>query len=100
MELQQGFLSDAAGLEHPGSFDVIENPLNWQLACVIYDECISRARQGTLYISTSLDCHSPEGNPSVADFRRHFSVARVAMCRALWNFRQVLLISQKYSALL
>lgn len=54
VELEQDFLLEAAGLEHPMSLDIGEiwdyrDPLSWQLARVIYDECISRAPQGTLY---------------------------------------------------
>jgi AraC family transcriptional regulator len=78
--LERDFLLGAAGFEHPASFDIGEtwdyrDPLSWQLAGVIYDECISRAPQGILYTETAatllamhlvrnLDCHSPEGDPS------------------------------------
>jgi AraC family transcriptional regulator len=58
VELEQDFLLEAAGLEHPMSLDIGEiwdyrDPLSWQLARVIYDECISRAPQGTLYSETA-----------------------------------------------
>jgi AraC family transcriptional regulator len=58
MELQPDFVLGAAGLETSVSFDVIEtwdyrDPLSWQLARVIYDECIGRAPQGTLYTETA-----------------------------------------------
>jgi AraC family transcriptional regulator len=58
VELERDFLLGAAGFEHPASFDVGEtwdyrDPLSWQLAGVIYDECISRAPQGTLYTETA-----------------------------------------------
>ena len=58
VELEQDFLLEAAGLEHPMSLDIGEiwdykDPLSWQLARVIYDECISRAPQGTLYTETA-----------------------------------------------
>jgi AraC family transcriptional regulator len=58
MELQPDFVLGAAGLETSVSFDVIEtwdyrDPLSWQLARVIYDECISRAPQGTLYTESA-----------------------------------------------
>jgi AraC family transcriptional regulator len=58
MELQPDFVLGAAGLETSVSFDVIEtwdyrDPLSWQLARVIYDECLSRAPQGTLYTETA-----------------------------------------------
>jgi AraC family transcriptional regulator len=58
VELERDFLLSAAGFEHPVSLDVVEtwdyrDPLSWQLARVIYDECISRAPQGTLYPETA-----------------------------------------------
>ena len=58
MELQPDFVLGAAGLETSVSFEVIEtwdyrDPLSWQLARVIYDECLSRAPQGTLYTETA-----------------------------------------------
>jgi AraC family transcriptional regulator len=58
VELQPNFVLRAAGLETSVSFDVIEtfdyrDPLSWQLARVIYDECISHAPQGTLYTETA-----------------------------------------------
>src|SRR5258708_17552874 len=58
VELERDFLLGAAGFEHPVSFDIVEtwdykDPLSWQLARVIYDECISRAPQGTLYTETA-----------------------------------------------
>ncbi len=58
MELQPDFVLGAAGLETSGNFEVIEawdyrDPLSWQLARVIYDECISRVPQGTLYVETA-----------------------------------------------
>jgi AraC family transcriptional regulator len=58
VELGQDFLLAAAGFEHPVSFDFAEtwdyqDPLSWQLARVIYDECISRAPQGALYTETA-----------------------------------------------
>jgi AraC family transcriptional regulator len=58
VELGRDFVSAAAAFEGPVNFDVIEtwdykDPLSWQLARVIYDECISRAPQGTLYTETA-----------------------------------------------
>jgi AraC family transcriptional regulator len=58
MELQPDFVLSAVGLEVPVNFDIIEtwdyrDPLSWQLARVIYDECVSRAPQGTLYAETA-----------------------------------------------
>jgi AraC family transcriptional regulator len=58
LELQPDFVLGAMGLEALVSFDIIEtwdyrDPLSWQLARVIYDECISRAPQGTLYTETA-----------------------------------------------
>src|SRR5258706_10158729 len=54
VELQPDFVLGAAGFEPSVRFDVIEtwdygDPLSWQLARVIYDECTSRAPQGSLY---------------------------------------------------
>ena len=58
VELQPDFVLAAMGLETSVSFDVIEawdysDPLSWQLACVINDECVSHAPQGTLYVETA-----------------------------------------------
>jgi AraC family transcriptional regulator len=58
VELQPDFVVDAAGLETSASFDVVEtwdyrDPLSWQLARVIYDECASRTPQGILYTETA-----------------------------------------------
>jgi len=58
VELGRDFVSAAAAFEGPVNFDVIEtwdykDPLSWQLARVIYDECIGRAPQGTLYTETA-----------------------------------------------
>ena len=58
VELQPDFVLGAAGCEASVRFDVIEtwdyrDPLSWQLAHVIYDECTSRAPQGTLYAETA-----------------------------------------------
>jgi AraC family transcriptional regulator len=58
VELERDFLLGAAGFEHPVSFDIGEtwdyrDPLSWQLARVLYDECISRAPRGTLYAQTA-----------------------------------------------
>jgi AraC family transcriptional regulator len=81
VELERDFLVSAAGFEPPVSLDVVEtwdyrDPLSWQLARVIYDECISRAPQGTLYTETAatllamhlvrnlIDYHPPQGDPS------------------------------------
>jgi len=58
VELQPDFVLGAAGFEPSARFDVIEtwdyrDPLSWQLARVIYDECTSRAPQGSLYAETA-----------------------------------------------
>ena len=58
VELQPDFVLGAAGCEASVRFDVIEtwdyrDPLSWQLAHVIYDECTSRAPQGSLYTETA-----------------------------------------------
>jgi AraC family transcriptional regulator len=58
IELQPDFVLAAMGLETSVSFDVIEawdysDPLSWQLARVINDECVSQAPQGTLYVETA-----------------------------------------------
>jgi AraC family transcriptional regulator len=58
IELQPDFVLAAMGLETSASFDVIEawdysDPLSWQLARVINDECVSRAPRGTLYVETA-----------------------------------------------
>jgi AraC family transcriptional regulator len=58
IELQPDFVLAAMGLETSVSFDVIEawdysDPLSWQLARVINDECVSHAPQGTLYVETA-----------------------------------------------
>ena len=58
VELQPDFVLGAAGFEPSVRFDVIEtwnyeDPLSWQLARVIYDECISRGPQGTIYLETA-----------------------------------------------
>jgi len=56
--LEMEFLASAAAFEGPVDFDVIEtwrydDPLSWQLARVIYGECISVAPQGILYTETA-----------------------------------------------
>jgi len=58
VEFERDFLLGAAAFEPPVNFDIIEtwdyrDPLSWQLARVIYDECTSRAPQGTLYADTA-----------------------------------------------
>jgi AraC family transcriptional regulator len=58
IELQPDFVLAAVGLETSASIDVIEtwdysDPLSWQLARVINDECVSHAPQGTLYVETA-----------------------------------------------
>jgi AraC family transcriptional regulator len=58
VELQPDFVLRAAGFEDSVGFDVIEtwdykDPLSWQLARLIYDECTSRTPQGTLYAETA-----------------------------------------------
>ncbi len=58
VEFERDFLLGAAAFEPPVNFDIVEtwdyrDPLSWQLARVIYDECISRAPQGTLYTETA-----------------------------------------------
>jgi AraC family transcriptional regulator len=58
IELQPDFVLAAMGLETSVNFDVIEtwdynDPLSWQLARVINDECFSHAPQGTLYVETA-----------------------------------------------
>jgi AraC family transcriptional regulator len=58
LELQPDFVSGAAGLGTSVSFDIVEtrdyrDPLSWQLARVIYGECIGRAPQGVLYTETA-----------------------------------------------
>src|SRR5882672_5400394 len=59
VELERDFLLGATGFEHPVSFDIGEtwdyrDPLSWQLARVIYDECTGRSPQGTLYAETAV----------------------------------------------
>jgi len=59
VELQPDFVRAAAGLETCLSFEIVEtwgyrDPLSWQLARVIYDECTSRAPQGILYTETAV----------------------------------------------
>jgi AraC family transcriptional regulator len=58
VELGREFVSAAAAFEGPMNFDIVEtwdykDPLSWQLARVIYDECTSGAPQGTLYTETA-----------------------------------------------
>jgi AraC family transcriptional regulator len=58
VEFERDFLLGAAAFEPPVKFDIVEtwdyrDPLSWQLARVIYDECTSRAPQGTLYADTA-----------------------------------------------
>jgi AraC family transcriptional regulator len=58
VEIERDFLLDATPFELAASFDIIEtwdyrDPLSWQLAGVIYDECTSNAPQGTLYAETA-----------------------------------------------
>jgi AraC family transcriptional regulator len=58
LELQHEFLLGAADFDGPVNFDVIEtwdysDPLSWQLARVIYDECRSGVPQGILYTETA-----------------------------------------------
>ena len=58
VEFERDFLLGAAAFEPPVNFDIVEtwdyrDPLSWQLARVIYDECTSRAPQGTLYADTA-----------------------------------------------
>jgi AraC family transcriptional regulator len=58
LELQPDFVLGAAGLGTSESFDIAEtrdyrDPLSWQLARVIYGECIGRAPQGILYTETA-----------------------------------------------
>jgi AraC family transcriptional regulator len=58
IELQPDFVLAAMGIETSVNFDVIEtwdysDPLSWQLARVINDECLSHAPQGTLYVETA-----------------------------------------------
>jgi AraC family transcriptional regulator len=59
LELEREFLLHAAALEGSVNFEVIEawnyrDPLSWQLARIIYDECTSGAPQGTLYAETAV----------------------------------------------
>jgi AraC family transcriptional regulator len=59
VEIERDFLLDAAPFELSSSFDIVEtwdyrDPLSWQLAGVIYDECTSNAPQGTLYVETAV----------------------------------------------
>src|SRR5260370_11924706 len=58
VELKRDFLLGAAGFESRVNFDIIEtwdyrDPLSWQLAGVIYDECTNGAPQGILYTETA-----------------------------------------------
>jgi AraC family transcriptional regulator len=58
VELQPEFVLGAMGFDPSVRLDVIEtwdytDPLSWQLARVIYDECTSRAPQGILYSETA-----------------------------------------------
>jgi hypothetical protein len=58
VELERNFLLGAAGFEGPVNFDISEtwdyrDPLSWQLARVIYDECTNGAPQGILYTETA-----------------------------------------------
>jgi|GEM_PF-2939767 AraC family transcriptional regulator len=59
LEIERDFLLGAAPFEPPGNLDIVEtwdyrDPLSWQLARVIYDECTSRSPQGTLYAETAV----------------------------------------------
>jgi AraC family transcriptional regulator len=56
--LEREFLAGAAAFEGPANFDVSEtwdyrDPLSWQLARLIHDECTSGAPQGILYTETA-----------------------------------------------
>jgi len=58
LELQPDFVLGAAGLGTSVSFDIAEtrdyrDPLSWQLARVIYGECIGQAPRGILYTETA-----------------------------------------------
>jgi AraC family transcriptional regulator len=58
VELKPDFLLSAVGFDGPSSFDIREtvdyrDPLTWQLAHVLYEECTSGAPQGTLYTETA-----------------------------------------------
>src|SRR5467141_2092680 len=58
LEIERDFLLGAAPFEPAGNLDIVEtrayrDPLSWQLARVIYDECTSRSPQGTLYAETA-----------------------------------------------
>ena len=58
VELERDFLLSAAGFDGPSNFDIREtwdyrDPLTWQLAHVLYEECTSGASQGTLYTETA-----------------------------------------------
>jgi AraC family transcriptional regulator len=58
VEFGADFLLGAAGFEGPVNFDISEtwdyrDPLSWQLARVIYDECTNGAPQGILYTETA-----------------------------------------------
>jgi AraC family transcriptional regulator len=59
LEIERDFLLDATPFEPHGNLDIAEtwdyrDPLSWQLARVIYDECTSRAPQGALYAETAV----------------------------------------------
>ena len=59
LEIERDFLLGAAPFEPSGNLDIVEtwdyrDPLSWQLARVIYDECTSRSPQGTLYAETAV----------------------------------------------
>src|SRR5258708_28383439 len=58
VELERDFLLGAAGFEGPVNFDISEtwdyrDPLSWQLARVVYDECTNGPPQGILYTETA-----------------------------------------------
>jgi AraC family transcriptional regulator len=81
IELQPDFVLAAMGLETSVSFDVIEawdysDPLSWQLARVINDECVSQAPQGTLYVETAATLLAMHLSRNLATFTRLNDICR------------------------